>query len=129
LEQSCYPEFQAELLQIFLRPWYQDAAAAGGTKQSPTKELYAELLSMLNDHATDYPTAFAAYKLCVLTRARHRNRRHAIIQTLGLDRKPQERDDILKGINWISAPQAGYLYRRLDIPTAGWILLSGVFLA
>jgi hypothetical protein len=36
-----------------------------------------------------------------LTRTRHRNRKHEIIQTLGLDLKPQERDDILKTINTI----------------------------
>jgi hypothetical protein len=97
LEQSCYPEFQAELLQTFVGPWYQDAAG----QQSSTKELYAELMSMLNDHATDYPTTFVAYERCVLTRTRHRNKRDNLIQTLGLDQKPQERDNILKSINTI----------------------------
>jgi hypothetical protein len=97
LEQSCYPEFQDELLQTILEPWYQDVAG----RQSPTKELYAELMFMLNEHPAEYPNTFSAYKRCVLTRTGHRNRRRDLIKTLGLDQKPHEREEILQSINTI----------------------------
>jgi hypothetical protein len=62
----------------------------GDTLIDATGRCPAELMSMLNDHPAEYPTAFAAYnKRCVLTRTGHRNRRRDLIQTLGLDQKPQ----------------------------------------